>query len=429
MNVSRLVWREIVHRKLNFGLGLVAVMAATALVVGGLTVLSGYGRRTERLVQERRHIVEQSNLKLTDAMRKITKRMGFNVVIKPRGQNLDDPFADDYAAKFMPEEYADRLASSQIVTVNHLLPTLEQQVEWPERKNRTIFLIGVKGQVPLAHRDPRKPIMPPVPEKGIVIGSFLASAEKLEAGQKVTLLGQELEVVQVYPRRGDKRDRTAWIHLDLMQKLFNKEGLINAIWALECSCALADVGKVRKELQAILPDVEIEEQGEKALARAEARKKAVEVAEGHLKAEEESSGRLMQLGSRFRLILVPLIVISSGIWLGLLAAGNVRERRQEIGLFRAIGVGSAQVVKILVARAVATGLLGALPGYAAGVALGSFAFSLSSQQPGTETSGWLFQASLLAWVLALAPILSAIACWLPVMAATQQDPSVVLRDE
>ena len=428
MKVSRLVWREIVHRKLNFSLGLVAVIVATALVVGGLTLLSGHGRQTDRLVHQRREIVNQRNLELKDAMRKITKRMGFNVVIMPRGQNLDDPFADDYAAKFMPEEYADRLASSQIVTVNHLLPTLEQRVQWPEKENRTIFLIGVKGQVPLAHRDPRKPIMPPVPEKGMVVGSALASAEGLQEGQKVTLLGQELEVVQVYPRRGDKRDRTAWIHLDLMQRLFKREGLINAIWALECSCALADVGKVRKELQAILPDVEIEEQGEKALARAEARKKAVETAEGHLKAEEENSGRLLALGDRFRLILVPLIVLSSGIWLGLLAAGNVRERRQEIGLFRAIGVRSTRVVNILVTRAVATGLLGALPGYAAGLALGFFAFSFSSEELGGESMGWLFQPSLLVWVLALAPVLSAIACWLPVMAATQQDPAIVLKD-
>jgi len=429
MNVSRIVWREMVHRRLNFGLGLVAVIAATALVVGGLTLLSGYGQRTERVLQERQQMVEQSTLELKDAMRKITKRMGFNVLIMPRGQNLDDPFATNYAAKFMPEEYAERLASSDIVTVNHLLPTLEQRVEWPERGDRTIFLIGVKGQVPLSHRDPRKPIMPPVPEKGIVVGSFLASAEKLEEGQKVTLLGQELEVVQVYPRRGDKRDRTAWIHLDLMQKLFDKEGLINAIWALECSCAMADVGKVRQELQAILPDVEIEEQGEKALARAEARKTAVESEKTHLAAAVKNSEDLLELGDDFRLILVPLIVISSGIWLGLLAAGNVRERRQEIGLFRAIGVRSSRVAGILVARAVATGLLGALPGYAAGLALGAFAFSLSSPEPGTETSGWLFQGSLLVWVLALAPALSAIACWLPVMAATHQDPAVVLRAE
>ena len=425
----RLLWREIWHRRLNFFLGLVGVFFATSLVVGGMTLLDAQQVLTQALLDEKRAVVTERNRQLTDAMRRITKNMGFNVVIMPKGQNLDDPFANDYAGKFMPEEYADRLANSEIVTVNHLLPTLEQRVQWPERENRVLFLVGVKGQVPIAHRDPRKPIMQPVPKEGIVLGDFLARSEGLAKGDRVTLRGQEFQVVKVNPRRGDKRDRTAWIDLDRMQAMFDKEGKINAIWALECSCALADVGKVRAELTRILPDVHIEEQGEKALARAEARKKAVDAAEKNLEAELVSRERLTNAGEQFRLFFVPGIIVIAGVWLALLAFGNVRARQEEIGLLNALGLRARSIATLFLSRAVLSGVLGALVGCLVGFALGGFAFDHLQGDAATTAQGGGFDSEVFLWVLVLAPLLSAIACWLPALRATQQDPAVVLRAE
>jgi len=428
MRTVHLACRELFHRRLNFLLGVLGVALAAALVIGGATLLRAHGAMTRSLIEEKRDLVAARNQALTDAMRKITKRMGFNVVITPVGQNLNDPFAADYAAKFMPEEYAERLASSDIVTVNHLLPTLEQRVEWKERGGRTMFLVGVKGQVPLAHRDPRKPIMQPVAKDGLVLGAFLAAEEGLKVGDRATILGEELVVSQVYPRRGDKRDRTAWIELGRMQKLFDKQGEINAIWALECSCALADVGKVRAELQKILPDVTIEEQGEKALARAEARKKSVEIAEASLAEEEESGERLAALGRRFRLLVVPLTILLAGTWLGLLALGNVRERRPEIGLLNALGVGAASIASLFLVRAVVAGVIGAALGGLLGTAAGSLLLASSGDgAPSVEIAA--FDPKLFVAVVVVAPVLCALACWLPAMAATQQDPAAVLRSD
>ena len=428
MRTVHLACRELFHRRLNFLLGVLGVVLAVALVVGGATLLRAHGAMTRSLIEEKRDLVAARNQALTDAMRKITKRMGFNVVITPVGQNLNDPFAADYAAKFMPEEYAERLANSDIVTVNHLLPTLEQRVEWKERGGRTMFLVGVKGQVPLAHRDPRKPIMQPVAKDGLVLGAFLAAEEGLKVGDRATILGEDLVVSQVYPRRGDKRDRTAWIELSRMQKLFKKEGKINAIWALECSCALADVGKVRAELQKILPDVTIEEQGEKALARAEARKKSVEIAEASLAEEEQSGERLAALGRRFRLLVVPLTILLAGTWLGLLALGNVRERRSEIGLLNALGVGTVSIASLFLVRAVIAGVIGAVIGGALGTGAGSLLLaSPGDGAPSVEVA--VFDPQLFVAVVVVAPVLCALACWLPAVAATQQDPAAVLRSD
>ena len=44
----------------------------------------------------------------------------------------------------MPESYVDKLASSKIVSVNHLLPSVSRKIEWPEQK-RDVILIGTRG--------------------------------------------------------------------------------------------------------------------------------------------------------------------------------------------------------------------------------------------------------------------------------------------
>ena len=64
--------------------------------------------------------------------------------------DLSDLYAEGYASKLMPESYTQRLAESKLITVRHLLPMLEQKLQWPEQK-RTIILIGTRGEVPLSH--------------------------------------------------------------------------------------------------------------------------------------------------------------------------------------------------------------------------------------------------------------------------------------
>ncbi len=437
--VFRLLIREILHRKVNFALGVLAVATATALVVAGWELLARRERLTRDLIDRRRTEVEASGRDLNEAMVQITKRMGFNILITPKGQNLDDPFAPDYASRFMSEESADLLARSNVITINHILPALEQRVEWPERGNRTLFLIGIKGQVPIpgnpSGNAEKRPIQEPVPAGGIVLGDALARREGIAQGDSITIRGENLKVVRIEPRRGDKRDLSGWIELARMQRLAGRAGLINSIWALECTCALADVAKVREEIGRILPGVDVEEMGEKALARAEARKKAAEAAEGALRAEEKNGAELFAVGDRFRLYAVPFVLGGAAVLIGLLAAANVRERRSEIGILRALGVGSGSIAALFLGRAAIVGAAGAFIGSLVGLAMNSL-IALSSRM-GVEMALVVTAKSLplllldpriLAGTFAVAPLLSAVACWLPTLAAVRQDPAEVLRE-
>ena len=160
MNLPRVIVREIRFRKLNFLLGVLSVAAAVACVVAQTTVLRRHDLHTERLVAAKEVETQAKMDALEDDVRKITVNMGFNVMILPKTQNLGDLYADDFAAETMPEEYAERLARSRVATINHVLPSLQQKVKWPERE-RTALLMGVRGEVYL-HSAKQKPILQPV---------------------------------------------------------------------------------------------------------------------------------------------------------------------------------------------------------------------------------------------------------------------------
>ena len=129
MSLWRLVAKEILHRKLNFALALLSTVVAVGSLVGALTLLRAHDRRTEDIVAHKEAETQKQMEAMEDDYRKITKRMGFNVLILPKDQNLGDLYADDFASKYMPESYVNRIAESKIVTVRHLLPSLQQKLK------------------------------------------------------------------------------------------------------------------------------------------------------------------------------------------------------------------------------------------------------------------------------------------------------------
>jgi hypothetical protein len=54
------------------------------------------------------------------------------------------PAFQDFATKDMPEDYAMRLVRSKVITINHVLPALQQKLKWPEQE-RTIAIMKALG--------------------------------------------------------------------------------------------------------------------------------------------------------------------------------------------------------------------------------------------------------------------------------------------
>ncbi len=127
MTLWRLILKEIRLRRANFALGVLSVLVAVGVLVAQLTLLDAHDLRTRQILEAKQTATEAEMARLEDDYRKIMKKLGFNLLILPEGQRLVDFYADGYVTRDMPEEYARMLADSGIMTVRHLLPSLEQR--------------------------------------------------------------------------------------------------------------------------------------------------------------------------------------------------------------------------------------------------------------------------------------------------------------
>jgi len=428
MTIWRLVFSEILHRRMNFALGVLSVMVASASFIGSVTLLNIHDLHTSQILQVKQDELSDRMAELTDETRKAMLKLGFNVVILPKNQNLADWYSNDYASEYMPEDYVHRLADSGIVTVRHFLPSLQQKIEWPERM-RKIILVGTRGEVPNLHKSLVKPMVQPVPPGTISLGYELHRSLGLKAGEKVKLMGKEFTVHACHEERGNKDDITAWIYLVEAQGLLDKKDLINAILALECLCTSDALPIIRKEIAAILPGTQVIERGSRALARAEARTKVEN--EAKVAIEEEKLGRqnLRTVRERLASILTPVIVMACAVWIVLLGFTNVRARREEIGVLRTLGVSAKGILAMFLSRHVMVGVLGGALGFFAGVlAAVYFGAALEDTRIGIADMD-LSLAGLLVLSVGGAAVLAVIAGWIPTLTAIRQDPAEVLREE
>ncbi len=420
MDIWRLITKEILHRKLASALGVLSVLVAVGVLVAELTLLRAHDVHTEQILAEKYAKAQAQLRKLEDDYRRIMKQMGFNILILPEGQKLDDFWDKGYATKTMPEEYVRKLADSRIMSIQHLLPILEQKVDWPEQ-NRKIILVGTRGEVPLMHRDPKKPILVAVAPGTIVLGYELWSSLNTKIGDTVSLCGRSFTVSKCHSQRGSTDDITAWIDLSQAQEMLGKEGRINVIQALRCHCPGVDVTSIRQDISRILPGTQVQELANKATVRAQARDRARIEHEQAIAAEKAARLRLRSARENFAAYLVPLVILGCCVWVGLLTLSNVQERRAEIGILRAIGLRSRQIFSIFLGKAVVMGFLGSCLGYFAGFVVGASWGAVKSP------AVLLFSPSLLLLVLIAAPLLCVLASWVPAKIAAQQDPAEVLR--
>lgn len=426
MTLWRLITREIVHHKLTFGIGLVSVIVAVGVFVAELTLLDAHDLLTRRILTEKeKKLTEEMNL-MEDDYRKIMKELGFNLLILPKDQRLENFYAEGYASKYMPEEYVDKLSRSELMTIRHLLPSLEQKIRWPEQSNRSIILIGTRGEVPFLHREPGEPILVAVSPGKIVLGYEIWQSLELKPGDNVRLLGIDFQVSKIHPQRGNKDDITVWIDLGKAQELLHKQGEINAILALKCHCEGNDISIIRQDIARILPDTQVIEIENKVVTRAKARDRAKATADSALVAEQRYRARLRHEKETFAAWMIPLVIIGSTALIGLIIFNNVNERRPEVGILRAIGLRSRQILFVFMAKAFMMGLFGALAGCIIGFTVGLISSEISGL---SQAAPELFRPGMLVIIMITAPLLSSFASWVPALIASRQDPAVILREE
>jgi putative ABC transport system permease protein len=380
MRIAQLIAKEIRHRPAGFGLSTAAVAAAVALFVFVFTAGEASQRETTRLMRD----------------------LGLNLRIIPRDTDMDAFWARGYSDRTMPEQYVHTLASQTGLNYAHLVAVLQRAVSW---KGREVVLVGAMPE--LSPPDRKKPPMWYAIERGSVfVGHDLAHDTGVETGATITVLGRELRVANVLPEAGTADDVRLFGHIADVQEMLGAPGTINEIKALDCKCLIegADPLKVlRKQLTNVLPEAKVIQIRSIARGR-EAQREMVERTAG---------------------IAVPFVVVIAAAWIGVLAMLNVRERRSEIGVLRALGFRSGPIAGLFLGKAVVVGVAGAIVGFAIGTGLalwlGPEVYSVTAKQI-------VPLYSVLGWSVVVAPLFAAVASLLPTTVAVLRDPAEALRE-
>ncbi len=208
--------------------------------------------------------------------------------------------------------------------------------------------------------------------------------------------------------------------LTLAQQILNLPNQINLIQALECNCSSIDrLAEIRQEIAQVLgADVQVIELATQAIARAEAR-------ETVRKEGEASVARMQQRAT----VQVFLLTVAGALLIGMLALANVRERRGEIGILRALGTPTGSILRLFLTKALLVGLLGAILGIALGCLL-TGQFEREAAEGGPALSVWeLFSPQIALTLVVLTPALTILASWVPAVLAAGQDPANVLASD
>ncbi len=446
-----LVLREIRFRRWSFLTATIAVTAAAAMIFGSEALLRLDQRLTEDFLQQKQEETEKSiqmheelvataGAKLQDTVRKQMLTLGFNILILPKEVDVAALHLDSSITETMPISYAEKLANSNIVTVNHLLPSVTKRVRWTEQE-LDVVINGTRGEIPIMHRALKQPLLDAVAPGQMVVGATIQQKLKLDMGQTVTLLGREFTISKIQPERGSIDDMSLWIDLAAAQELLGMQNLIHAILALECECAGDRISDIRREIAEILPGTQVIERYSQALTRAEARnesKRSAEEAlamaksEGQATLERERQRRtaILQQQQRLNKLLEPTVLVLTCCIVSVLAFHNFRQRKSEIGLMRALGLGSSSILVAFLGKAA---LVGALGGFI-GVVVGNIILAIRmTNVPSTVSLLEIWAStsltSTVVWIPVVMILLTVVASWLAAFQAIRQDAAIVLQGE
>jgi putative ABC transport system permease protein len=381
LGIGRMIFKELWHRKVNFLLAVLAVTTAVAFLVAFFTASRASERETARLMLS----------------------LGYNLHVIAREADVGNFLLGGIPDKTMPASYVEKLAAQKSISYNHLLATLESRMKW---RGLEIVLTGLAPEV-CPPGQPKQAMTFRIAPGTAYVGHRIAESLSLRQGDILDLSGKELKVERCLAESGGLDDMRIQCSLQDAQEILGRPGRITAIKAVDCLCfAPGDpVATLRREIGSILPDTQVLQLKSLASARAKQR----------------------QMIRNIFAVMLPFVILACGVWIGVLAVMNVRDRRPEIGLLRALGYDTARVMSLFLGKALLVGWLGAAAGFGLGTELGLHfgprVFEITARTMLRP------EPSLLILACILAPLFAMAASLVPTLIAVTYDPAATLREE
>ena len=318
-----------------------------------------------------------------DVTRRIQRDIGTNLVILPKDTDTAAWWLRRETTGSLPQDAADRLEASGLA--GRLVPLVRRVVSID---GTDVLLTGVGTE----RTGGRRPVFAQdVSNNGAVVGATVAQALGLDVGDTIDLPGGRTTVVDVLLVQGSIDDTSVFLPLAEAQRRLDLEGRLTEIEALECRCSpdIADPAAHIVELAAAaVPEAIVI----RRTAAAEARRKQRELAESIAEVVGPAGA------------MVGMLLVGGLAWL------NVRERRSECGVLRALGWTRMGILVVLLGRWSCIGVVGAVLGLLCAVLLSD----------GIEPLWW--------WALVAAPGAAVLVGVLPALQGASADPVEALRE-
>ncbi|MDO5977411.1 ABC transporter permease [Flavivirga spongiicola] len=377
-----LVFKEIVHRKFNFLMGLIGMIALVAFVVAFYTMTQATQKETIRL----------------------TRDMGFNVRIIPGESDMNQFWVEGYSNLSMSQNVVDKLVSQKSVNYAHLTATLHKRVQW---QGKDVVLTGISSK----EREPsgavKSKMIFAIEENKVYLGYEVANQFHIKEGDIITIFEKEFQVSKTLTESGSEDDVRIYFDLKTLQGLIKMEGRVNEVMAINCMCSTKNgdpLSELRAELAKIAPEAKVIMKSSVADAREKQRK----------------------MTDKYFSFLFPVVLIICALLLGSVVLTNVKTRTHEIGIMRAIGFSGWHISKQFFLRAFILGFIGALIGFVVGTLL---SYQLGPNIFKVAKTFISPNYSLLLWAILIGPLFAAMVSVLPVLWFVNQDAAQLLKEQ
>ena len=139
MKLATLLIQEIRHRSWSSIILLLLICMAVAASLSTLSFIKDYELGSIAAIEQKAADTAERMKKMEDDYRRITKKMGFNILILPKEQDLGSYYADDDHSAFMPEQYVHTLAQSKIVTRSALTANSKTKTQMARTETESNF--------------------------------------------------------------------------------------------------------------------------------------------------------------------------------------------------------------------------------------------------------------------------------------------------
>jgi len=383
MTLKEIACRNIMRRKSK------AAFILAGLVIGVATVVT---------------VISLVNAMTSDITEKLDK-YGANILVVPKTENLPLTYGGlslggvSFEMQEIREEQLARIKT--IKNAANLAAVGPMVLGVIQVRDKKVLLAGVDFKAARILK-PWWKIDGVLPDAdGVLIGSEAAKAVSLAKGSSVAVKGRRLTVAGVLQPTGSQDDRLVFTRLATAQALLDKQGRVSMA-EVAALCTACPIDAMVTQISEKLP-------GAKVMA-------IQQVVKGRMET--------LQHFKKFSYGVSAVVILIGGLVVLVTMMGSVKERTEEIGIFRAVGFRKRHVMQIILLEAAVVSAIAGVLGYLLGFGATRFTFRFFTESRALSIPP---NAELAAAAFVMAIVIGILSGIYPALMASRMDPNDALR--